>query len=167
MRHRVKTHSFGRRPDARKALFRGLVDSMVEHGRIRTTVAKAKELRKYVEKAVTYGKKDSVHARRILSAKYPNQNTVSTIFNDISKRFKDRPGGYTRIIKIGARPGDKSEMAFIEFVDYELPAMDAEATAKAEASREATAKLATKRKEQKRKTLRKIQQASRKVNRKK
>ena len=165
MRHRVKTHSFGRKPDARKALIRGLVDSLVEHGRIKTTVPKAKELRRHVEKAVTYGKKDSVHARRVLSAKYPNKNTVSTIFNDISKRFKDRPGGYTRIIKIGARPGDKAEMAFIEFVDYELPAMDNETTVKADAAKEATAKMVAKRKDAKRKKLRKIQSESRKVNR--
>lgn len=167
MRHRVKTHSFGRRPDARKALIRGLVDSIVEYGRIKTTVPKAKELRRHVEKAITYGKKDSVHARRVLAAKYPNKNTVSTIFNDLSKRFKERPGGYTRIIKLGARAGDKAEMAFIEFVDYELPEMETENTVSADSSKEAMAKMVQKRKEQKKKTLRKIQKASRKRNRSK
>ncbi len=165
MRHRAKTHSFGRRPDARKALIRGLVDSIVEHGRIRTTVAKAKELRRHVEKAITYGKKDSVHARRILAARYPNTNTVSTIFNDLSKRFSDRPGGYTRIIKIGARPGDKAEMAFIEFVDYKLPEPTTENTVAADAAKEKVMKLAQKRAIKKKKTVRKIQEASRKANR--
>jgi large subunit ribosomal protein L17 len=167
MRHRVKTHSFGRRPDARKALLRGLVDSIVEHGRIKTTVAKAKELRRHVEKAITYGKKDSVHARRILAAKYPNPKTVTSIFNDLSKRFLTRPGGYTRIIKIGARPGDKAEMAFIEFVDYQLPPVETENTVKADKEKEVVAAKVLKKSEQKRKTLRKIQSASRRENRNK
>lgn len=165
MRHRAKKHSFGRRPDARKALLRGLVDSIVEHGRIRTTVAKAKELRRHVEKAVTYGKKDSVHARRILAAKYPNTKTVETIFNNISKRFANRPGGYTRIIKLGTRPGDQAEMAFIEFVDYVIPEGTNENTVKGDAVLEATAKSTQKKVAKKKKTLRKIQQNARKVSR--
>ncbi|MCB0392414.1 MAG: 50S ribosomal protein L17 [Bdellovibrionales bacterium] len=164
MRHRVKTHSFGRRPDARKALIRGLVDSLVEHGRIKTTVTKAKELRRHVEKAITYGKKGTVHARRVLATRYPNKSTVATIVDDLSKRFETRPGGYTRIIKIGARPGDKAEMAFIEFVDYVLPPVEDETTVKADAETEAKQKLVVKRKQDKRKRTRKLQQASRKKN---
>jgi len=165
MRHRAKKHSFGRRPDARKALLRGLVDSIVEHGRIRTTVAKAKELRRHVEKAITYAKKDTVHARRILAARYPNTNTVETIFNNISKRFADRPGGYTRIIKLGTRPGDQAEMAFIEFVDYVLPEATTENTVSGDSTKEAVAKLTQKKVAKKRKTLRKLQQDARKVSR--
>ena len=117
MRHRVTKHHFGRRTGPRKALIRGLVSSLVEHGRITTTLAKAKELRRHVEKAVTVGKKGGVHANRTLLSKYPNSDTVSTIVNDLSKRFADRPGGYTRILKTGNRPGDNAPMAIIEFVE--------------------------------------------------
>lgn len=164
MRHRVKTHSFGRRPDARRALIRGLVDSLVEHGRICTTVPKAKEVRKHVEKAITYGKKGSVHARRVLASRFPNNNTVSTIVDDLSKRFVERPGGYTRIIKIGPRPGDKAEMAFIEFVDYVLPAVETENIVKGDESIETRKKLSLKSKLEKRKKVRKIQKSSRRRN---
>lgn len=121
MRHRVVKHNFGRRHGPKKALLRGLVDSLVEHGRIKTTLPKAKELRRHVEKAVTIGKKQSVHARRLLLSRYPNQNTVKTLVDDLGKRFLERPGGYTRIIKLGSRPGDQAEMALIEFVDYKVP----------------------------------------------
>ena len=162
MRHKVKTHSFGRKPAARNALIRGLVTSLVEHGRIKTTVPKAKELRRHVEKAITYGKKGTVHARRVLNSRYPNANTVATIVDDLSKRFEGRPGGYTRIIKIGPRPGDKAEMAFIEFVDYELPERTEESFVAAE---QKTKKVVAKKAEKKRKTLRKIQRSARKSNR--
>ncbi len=118
MRHRAKTATFNLKNGPRKALIRGLVTSLVEHGRIKTTLAKAKELRRHVERAVTLGKDGTLHAQRLLLSRYPNQDTVSTIMKDISPRFKTRPGGYTRILKLGMRPGDRAEMAFIEFVDY-------------------------------------------------
>lgn len=118
MRHKVIKNTFGRRSGPRKALVRGLVDALVENGRIKTTLTKAKVLRSKVEKAVTRGKDDTVHSRRVLSALYPHGNTVETIFKTISPRFKDRPGGYTRIIKLGERAGDSAPMAYIEFVDY-------------------------------------------------
>jgi len=164
MRHRVDKHHFGRKSGPRKALMRGLVDSLVENGRIKTTVAKAKELRRYVEKAVTIGKKGDLAARRVLLAKYPNKNTVSTIVDNLSKRFQDRPGGYTRIIKLGARPGDSSEMAFIEFVDYEYPQntetkVTGDETAKAKVRAQARVRA------DKKKHIRKIQAQSRRVNR--
>lgn len=124
MRHKRVTNHFGRRSGPRKALIRGLVDSLVEHGRIRTTIQKAKELRRHVEKAITTGKKNSLHARRTLLADFPSTDTVKKIVDDLSVRFKERPGGYTRIIKVGRRPGDNAEMALIEFVDYELPSAD-------------------------------------------
>lgn len=165
MRHRVIKHSFSRKPSARKALMRGLVDSLVEHGRIKTTLPKAKELRRQVEKAVTMGKKGTVHARRILLSRYPNDNTVAGIVNNIAPRFKDRPGGYTRIIKLGNRAGDNAEMAFIEFVDYELPEASSEETVQGD--KEAAQRLRTQAREaqKRRKTLRKIQEESRRINR--
>lgn len=162
MRHKVKSHSFGRKPGPRKALFRGLVSSLVEHGRVRTTLPKAKELRRHVEKAITAGKAGTVHARRELLAKFPNKETVKTIVDDLSVRFKERPGGYTRIVKCGNRPGDQAQMAYIEFVDYELPQVD-EAAKEAEVAK--VAKLSAKRAEKKRKSVRKMQAASRKINR--
>ena len=119
MRHRCDVKRFSRKAGARKALIRGLVTSLVEHERIRTTLPKAKELRRFVEKAVTIGQDGTVHARRQLLAKYPNEDTVQKLVADIGPRFKSRPGGYTRIRRLGARPGDGAPMAFIEFVDYD------------------------------------------------
>ena len=131
MRHRRKSKHFSRKTTAWKALFRGLIISMVEHGRIATTVEKAKELRRHVEKAITLGKKNDLASRRLLLSRIPNKNAVNTIMTDIAPRFKDRNGGYTRIIKIGRRPGDTAEMAFIEFVDYDW---EKKSTVKADAS---------------------------------
>ena len=106
MRHRKQVKHFSRKPGARKALIRGLVTSLVEHERIRTTLPKAKELRRHVEKAITLGQDGSLHRRRNLLSKYPNEETVHKLMSDLSPRFKDRPGGYTRIMKLGPRPGD-------------------------------------------------------------
>lgn len=117
--HRRRVKHFARASGPRKALIRGLVSALVEHGRIKTTVDKAKELRRHVEKAITLGKKGDLATTRLLLSRYPNTNTVQSIMKDLSVRFKTRPGGYTRIIKIGRRPGDTAEMAFIEFVDYD------------------------------------------------
>lgn len=117
--HRRRVKHFSRKSGPRKALLRGLMVSLVEHGRIATTVEKAKELRRHIEKAITLGKKDDLATRRLLISRIANPETVNSIVSDISSRFKTRPGGYTRIIKIGRRPGDTAEMAFIEFVDYD------------------------------------------------
>jgi len=119
MRHRCNVKRFSRKAGARKALIRGLVTSLVEHERIRTTLPKAKELRRHVEKAVTIGQDGSVQSRRLLLSKYPNENTVQKLVGDLGPRFKERPGGYTRIRKLGPRPGDGAPMAFIEFVDFD------------------------------------------------
>jgi large subunit ribosomal protein L17 len=168
--HRRATKYFSRKFNARKALLRGLMVSLVEHGRIKTTVVKAKELRRHVEKAITLGKKDDLATRRLLMSRLPNEKAVSTIMSDISKRFAARPGGYTRIIKIGRRPGDTSEMAFIEFVDYDWQAAG-EKTAKAGKETKAdkaaakekakSAKKATVAAAAKRKSVKKIQKKSR------
>jgi large subunit ribosomal protein L17 len=137
------------------------VNSLVEHGRIKTTLAKAKELRRHVERAVTTGKDNTLHARRLLLSRYPNEKTVATIMQDIAPRMKTRPGGYTRILKLGKRPGDNADMAFIEFVDYAPKAKDdADVKAEAKAKKLAGAKAA-----QKKKGILKKQGADRRVRR--
>lgn len=121
MRHKVHSHSFNRKGGPRKALIKGLVISLVEHGRIKTTLAKAKELRRHVERAITTAKTGDIGARRVLMSKIGSETAVSTLVKDLGVRFKTRPGGYTRILKLNARPGDMAPMALIEFVDYTLP----------------------------------------------
>jgi large subunit ribosomal protein L17 len=119
MRHRVAHRKLNRTTEHRLSLLRNLAASlMIGKGRIRTTLTKAKELRPFVEKLVTLGKKDSLHARRRALSIVPRKDAIAKLFNEISPRFADRPGGYTRILKLGPRRGDGAEMAFIEFVDY-------------------------------------------------
>ena len=119
MRHNKKYNpSFGRHRGPRKALLRGLVQSLVQHERIKTTLPKAKTLRPLVEKAITMGKRGDVHSRRLLLSRYPNKTTVEKIIEDLAPRFQGRQGGYTRIIKLGFRAGDQAPLAYIEFVDY-------------------------------------------------
>lgn len=124
MRHKRRVKHFSRDTNARKALIRGLVGSLVEHGRIKTTLAKAKELRRHIEKAITVGKRPGLATRRVLISKLASKSTSKSIVEDLSPRFMERAGGYTRIIKIGKRPGDSAEMAFIEFVDFDWKAND-------------------------------------------
>ncbi len=167
MRHRISKQSFGgRKQGPKKALLRGLVNSLVEHGRIKTTLTKAKFMRSHVEKAITKGKDNTVHSRRVLLSKFPNKNTVNTIVSDLSVRFKERPGGYTRIIKVGPRPGDMADMAYIEFVDYKLPEPKSDETVnaidKVEVKRQ---KEIAKAKKAKKKHIRQMQNKSRKINR--
>ena len=159
MKHRARVSTFGRKQGPRKALLRGLVNSLVEHGRIKTTLAKAKELRRHVERAVTIGKKGTLHAHRVLLSRYPNEATVSTLVKDLGPRFKSRPGGYTRILKIGPRPGDKAEMAYIEFVDYQAKPVTAVEQATADASMKRVARAA----ELKKKRIRKLQSDARRT----
>lgn len=161
MRHRVVKNTFGRKTGPRKALVKGLVTSLVERERIRTTLSKAKELRRHVERAITTGKVATLHARRLLLKKYINNSSmVAKIMDVISPRFKDRPGGYTRIIKLENRPGDNAEMAFIEFVDYDFN-KPAEALIPSPSLKEIA-----KRNAKKRKGIRKTQEKSRIINRK-
>lgn len=168
MRHRRRVKHFSRKQGARVALIRGLVESLVEHGRIKTTVDKAKETRRHVERAITLGKKGTLAARRIILSRYPHENIMKSIVNDLSVRFKDRNGGYTRIIKLGKRPGDMAEMAFIEFVDYNFADKSVEGAKNQDATK-APAKAKTKSKKTvyraERKILNKIQTASRRENR--
>ena len=161
MRHHRVKHSFGRKSGPRMALVRGLVQSLVEYGRIKTTVVKAKELRRHVERAVTMGKKKSIHARRVLLARYPNQKVVSLLVGDIADRFAARPGGYTRIVKLGPRPGDNADMAYIEFVDFApVKAADAPETVKGDKGGVKRAKTANKAVAKRKKTDKKKKVAS-------
>ena len=121
MRHRSKTVKLQRDKAHREALLRNLSASLIEHRQIRTTLAKAKALRPYVEKLVTLGKKDTLHSRRralsLLGSNQLAQKSVKILFEDIAPASKDRQGGYTRIIKLGQRASDSAPMALIEFVD--------------------------------------------------
>tara|TARA_B100000035_G_scaffold201505_1_gene172372 strand:+ start:186 stop:593 length:408 start_codon:yes stop_codon:yes gene_type:complete len=109
--------TFGRNSSRRKALFQALTISLIEHEGIKTTLAKAKELRSFIEPLITLAKEDSVSNRRLAFSKIRNKAAVGKLFSDLGPRFKDRPGGYSRIIKIGFRKGDAAPIAFIEFVD--------------------------------------------------
>jgi large subunit ribosomal protein L17 len=119
MRHNVAGRLFGRTANQRKALLRGLVGALIEHERIETTVAKAKETKRLVEKLVTLGKRGDVHAKRLAMAKLPNRPLVIKLFDTIAPRFADRNGGYLRIVHTRRRVNDRAEMAVLEFVDYE------------------------------------------------
>jgi len=109
--------TFGRNSSRRKALFQALAISLIEHEGIKTTLPKAKELRSFIEPLITLAKNDSVSNRRLAFSKIRNKSAVGKLFSDLGPRFKDRPGGYSRIIKIGFRKGDAAPIAFIELVD--------------------------------------------------
>jgi len=117
MRHRVEGRKFGRETDQRRLMMNNLVKSMIEHGQITTTLAKAKEMRRYVERVVTYGKNDTVHSRRLAYKVLGDRTLVKKLFTEIAPAFQDRNGGYTRIIKAGYRRGDSAPMAVIQFVE--------------------------------------------------
>ncbi len=119
MRHAVHGRKLGRTSAHRKAMFRNQLASLVEHERIITTLEKAKELRPIFEKNLTQGKRGTVHARRRVRRWIPDRKLVRKLFDDIAPRFEDRPGGYTRITKLGPRKGDGAEMAVLELVDYD------------------------------------------------
>ncbi len=118
--HRRLTKHFARKSGPLKALIRGLMNSVIEHGRIKTTVVKAKEVRRHVEKAVTLAKKDDLNSIRLLVGRLANRENALALVKTVAPRFKDREGGYTRVTKIGRRPGDTAEMAYLEFVDFDF-----------------------------------------------
>lgn len=117
MRHRVVGKKFGREMDARRLMICNLVKSMIEHGQITTTLTKAKELRGYVERVVTYGKANTVHARRLAYSVLGDRTLVKKLFDEIAPAFEGRNGGYTRVVKAGFRRGDSAAMAIIQFVE--------------------------------------------------
>lgn len=118
MRHGKTINHLGRQSSHRKALLSNMASSLILHKRIKTTVAKAKALQQYVEPLVTKCKTDSTHSRRVVFGYLQNKFSVTELFREVSSKVGDRPGGYTRIIKLGTRPGDAAEMAFIELVDF-------------------------------------------------
>lgn len=118
MRHGKTVNHLGRKTAHRHAMLSNMASSLILHKRISTTVAKAKELRKYVEPLITKSKEDTTHSRRLVFQLLQNKESVTTLFSVVSEKVADRPGGYTRIIKTGSRLGDNAEMCIIELVDF-------------------------------------------------
>jgi len=118
MRHGKKDNHLGRTASHRSALLRNMASSLILHKRIETTLAKAKELKKYVEPILTRAKEDNTHNRRIIFSYIPEKDVVKELFSTIADKIADRPGGYTRIIKLGTRQGDAAEMCMMELVDF-------------------------------------------------
>ncbi len=118
MRHGKKVNHLGRQTAHRKAMLANMACSLIEHKRINTTVAKAKALKQFVEPMITKSKTDTTHNRRLVMAKLRQKGAVAELFRDVAAKIGDRPGGYTRIIKLGNRLGDNADMAMIELVDY-------------------------------------------------
>lgn len=141
MNHGIRGRKFSRDTNARKALLKNLACSLIQYEQIKTTLPKAKDIRPIVEKLVTLGKKNSLHARRQLIAYLGSPDLAKKVLEKLSPRFKDRAGGYTRIIKAGFRYGDTAPVAFIEFLDRD-PAAKPKPIAEA-VSEDAKAPLAT------------------------
>lgn len=120
MRHKVNYNPLGRTASHRKALHRNMVTSLFRHERIQTTHAKAKEVRRTAEKMITRAKLDSVHNRRMINRDIKDQEILNKLFVDIGPRYSDRPGGYTRILKLGPRFGDAAEVVILELVKEEV-----------------------------------------------
>lgn len=117
MRHRLSGRKLNRNSSHRKAMFKNMVASLVEHEAIKTTLPKAKELRRFAEPLITLGKVDSVANRRLAFDRLRSKAAVGKLFNELGPRYEGRPGGYIRILKCGFRAGDKAPMAFVELVD--------------------------------------------------
>ena len=118
MRHRKKVIKLGRKTAHRKAMLANMASSLIEHKRINTSLTKAKALKVFIEPLITKSKTDDTHNRRICFSKLRDKVAVKTLFDEVVKKIDNRPGGYTRIIKLGNRMGDDASMAMIEFVDY-------------------------------------------------
>src|ERR1700761_7480576 len=134
MRHQKNTRKLGRTSQHRSAMLANIVASLIIHKRVKTTLAKAKEARPLAEKLVTLGKTGTLHARRLAIAKIGQKDAVATLFKSIAPGFKDRKGGYTRIIKLGPRQSDSAPVAFLEWVDFAVDAQPAPAAEKAAAA---------------------------------
>ncbi len=118
MRHGKKFNHLGRKTAHRAAMLSNMASSLIEHKRINTTVAKARELRKYIEPLITRSKDNTTHNRRVVFSYLQNKDSVTELFSTVSAKVGDRPGGYTRIIKTGYRQGDNADMCMIELVDF-------------------------------------------------
>ena len=118
MRHHRAGKKLGRDSSHRRALYANLACSLIEHGRIRTTEAKAKAVKPFAEQMISLGRRGDLHARRQALSKLRSQEVVHKLFDDVGPRFAERPGGYSRIVKLGPRQGDAAEMVYLELVDY-------------------------------------------------
>ncbi|WP_039054406.1 50S ribosomal protein L17 [Sphingobacterium sp. T2] len=148
MRHGKKVNHLGRTDSHRKAMLANMATSLIKHKRITTTLAKAKALRQYVEPLITKSKNDTTHSRRTVFSYLKDKEAVSILFREISEKVANRPGGYTRIIKLENRLGDNAEMAFIELVDYnevygKTAKTEKKATRRRGGKKKATAEAAT------------------------
>ena len=143
MRHGNKINHLGRKTAHRNSMLANMANSLIEHKRINTTLAKAKALKLFVEPLVTKSKEDTTHNRRIAFSKLRNKYAVTELFKEVAVKVGDRPGGYTRIIKLGNRLGDNAEMAMIEFVDYNTTYNVANKAAKKKTTRRGRKKAAT------------------------
>ncbi|MCX7656846.1 50S ribosomal protein L17 [Treponema sp. J25] len=130
MKHKIGFNRLERTAAHRKALLRSMVTSLFKYERITTTKAKAQEVRRAAEKLITRAKEDTLHNRRIVASRLFNEDMVTKLFTNIAPRMKDRPGGYTRILKLGQRPGDASEMVILELVDYKVEEKEKESQKK-------------------------------------
>ncbi len=119
MRHGKKFNHLGRTADHRHAMLANMAISLIMHKRITTTLAKAKALKKYVEPLITRSKDDSTNSRRVVFSYLQNKEALKELFGAVAQKVGDRPGGYTRVIKLGSRPGDGADIAFIELVDFD------------------------------------------------
>ena len=131
MRHRKGFNHLGRTSSHRKAMLANMASSLILHKRIKTTTAKAKALRMYVEPLITKSKDDSTHSRRVVFSYLQDKYAVNELFREVSLKIADRPGGYTRILKTGNRLGDNADMCIIELVDYNENMLQTKETAKA------------------------------------
>lgn len=135
MRHRKKINHLGRKSAHRKSMIANMAASLILHKRIKTTLAKAKALRTYVEPIITRSKEDTTHSRRMVFRVLQNKEAVTELFREVSTKVAERPGGYTRIIKLGPRLGDSAEMALIELVDFNENLLGDKEAAKAKSTR--------------------------------
>lgn len=119
MRHKIAGHKLNRNSAQRKALMRGMATDLFRHGKIRTTEAKAKSLQPVAEKLITLARRGDLHSRRLAAARLYDPSILQKLFSEIAELYQDRPGGYTRIYKLGPRKGDAAPMALIELIDYE------------------------------------------------
>jgi large subunit ribosomal protein L17 len=146
MKHRVVGRRLDRTTEHRTAMLRNLVTSLLEHEKIKTTTPKAKELKRFADKIITLGKKGTAHARRTAAQDVRDLAILEKLFGDVAERFKARPGGYTRIIRVGRRAGDNAEMSVIELVDRKKAAVEGEEKGEAKVEKKAAAPKAAKKK---------------------
>ena len=139
MRHNKKFNHLGRTASHRSAMLANMAISLIMHKRITTTVAKAKALKKYVEPLITKGKEDSTNSRRVVFSYLQNKDAIKELFSTVAEKVGDRPGGYTRIIKLGTRQGDAAQVCFIELVDFDPEMAKGETKKKTRRSRKAAA----------------------------